>query len=415
MRFRGVLIALVAATAMLACASAQAAIKYERSWKTSKEQGGVDAVLALGNGKSLAAITFGGVVEDTPHGQKTFLPFEDKSGSHTYVEDMASGPDGTLYFVEQGGVVARYRQNGKLITSWQLRDSAYPDIDVSPDGTVYVLTQGPFRLARFGPNGKKLGQWKLSAKRKKALRFSSSLAIDGDGTVLIGNDWNGTVRRFTPDGSHIGLLARPGWKPGQTFGPASLATDKAGHIFVFDWYLNRLQTFTSDGEFVGQFGRTGFGNQNFLSGQHVSAGPGGQVVADDSGVVRQYRLTADPQPGYPAVAGWTLDWNRSARPGREVKVPFTVVNYGAETARGVRYCLPKWSYRTLLFAARRCNGLGSLEAGQSKRFKVRVRAPRRDDPDFEAESSVDFEVYIRSKGAGFSEALGQIWPKLGRR
>jgi hypothetical protein len=68
----------------------------------------------------------------------------------------------------------------------------------------------------------------------------------------------------------------------------------------------------------------------------------------------------------------------------------------------------------LLFAARRCNRIGSLEAGQSRRFTVRVRAPRRDDPDFEPEGSIDFEVYIRSEGAGFSEALSQIWPKLGR-
>jgi len=414
MRIQGVLIAFLAAAAMLAGASAQAAIRYERSWQIQESQGGVDSVLALGNGQSLAAITFGGVVKYTPQDQKTFLPFEDKSGSHTYVEDMALGPDGTLYFAEQGGVVARYRQNGKRITSWQLRNSAYPDIDVSPDGTVYMLTQEPFRLTRFGPNGNKLGRWDLNSRWKKKLRYSSSLAIDGDGTVLIGNDWNGTVRRFTPDGRPIGLLTRPGWKPGQTFGPASLATDKAGHIFVFDWYLNRLQTFTSDGEFLGQFGRTGFGNQNFLFGHEVSASPDGQVVVGDSGVVRQYRWTADPQPKYPAVAGWTLDWNRSARPGGEVKVPFTVVNYGTETARGVRYCLPKWSYRTLLFAARRCNGIGSLEAGQSRRFKVKVRAPRRDDPDFEAEGSIDFEIYIRSKGAGFSEALGQIWPKLGR-
>jgi hypothetical protein len=102
MRFRGVLIGLIAATTLLAGTSAQAAIKYERSWSIPERQGEVEAVLALGNGKSLAAITFGGVVKYTPQGRKAFLPSKDKSGSLTYVDDMALGPDGSVYVAAHG-------------------------------------------------------------------------------------------------------------------------------------------------------------------------------------------------------------------------------------------------------------------------------------------------------------------------
>lgn len=401
---------MIAAAAMLASVSAHATIKFERSWQTPPEKGGVQAVLALGNGESLASITFGGVVRFTPAGRKTFLPFKDKHGFSRFVDDMALAPDGTVYLMGSGEI-ARYRQDGRKITSWRTDYAEYPVLDVSPDGTVFLLADGS--LKRFGPNGKNLGQWSPNGKWKNFIRRASSLAVDADGTVLIANDWNGSVRRFTPNGRHLGKFAATGWKPGQTFSP-SLETDKSGHVFAFDWYLNRLQVFTSGGEFLRQFGRTGTGNRNFGFGGDFSVHADGQIVIEDLGTVRQYRLTDGPSPEYPAIAGWTLDWNRSARPGRTVKVPFIVVNYGTERAHGVRYCRPKYLYRSVLPAAQRCQKLGSLEAGQAKRFKVKVRAPRRSHPDFDRESSIDFEIFIRSKKAGFSQALGQIWPRLGR-
>jgi len=401
MRFRGFIAAFMVTAFFLGGASADAAIKFEREWRVPEDSAGVDSILALGKGQSLVATTFGGVIKLGPGGKKKFLP------DVAHVTDMALGPDRSAYLL-LSGEISRYRLNGHEISSWKVEDSGYGKIDVAPDGSVVLASVEPFGLTRFGPNGGKLGAWKTGPKRQKMLRWSEAMAVDADGTVLLGDSMNGKVRRFSPDGRYLGLFATPGWRPGQTDDPAHIATDDAGRVFIYDWYLNRLQTFTSAGGFLGQFGRSGFGRNSLFMSSDVSAGPGGQLVLDNGYAIREYRVDDDPQPGYPAIAGWTKTWNTRVRPGGSAEVPFTVVNFGTETSHGLRFCIPRRNFRRLLFAPHRCNRLGSLDAGRSKSFKVRVRAPRR------ADGSVDFEVFVKSADAGFSEAGSQVWLKLRR-
>jgi tripartite motif-containing protein 71 len=155
--------------------------------------------------------------------------------------------DGSLYMLDGSSHVQHLSASGERLGSWggrggepgQLRGAE--DIAVGPDGTVYVLDAGNSRVQRFSPDGALLAVWGSAGTAPGRLDGPRGLATDATGNLLVTDGGVlGRVQRFTPDGQalegiHLGS--------GEANGLANLrgiAAAPNGRIYVADTGTGRL-------------------------------------------------------------------------------------------------------------------------------------------------------------------------------
>lgn len=392
---------------------AEAGVSLERTLPLKGLNDPVMAAAPAGEGAIYATTMFGTVFR-MENGKRRKV-IEDAA---LWAEDLAVGPDGSIFLLAEDAIL-RYSPEGKLrnrIGSWKRpeREKAGGGaaLEVAPDGTILVAMQYEGVIKRYRPGGKFLGRWGSKAK----LGYPADLTVEADGSVLVIDSNANRILRLGPDGKPAGRFGRPGWRSGQISNPAAVASDRQGHVFVADWDLNRIQAFTSDGKFIEQWGRTGSGKLNINWIQDLSASRPGTVLLTDMEGVREFMLTDSPATRYAGISAWTDNWNVWTRPGRVVRVPMRVVNFGNARARKVSYC-----YRPRLGSSGRvCRRLGGVAPGATRRFKIRVRVPKLKRLDFDGENylSLDINVNVKSGNAGRSLALSQVWvkrPRQGRK
>ncbi|MDT8383947.1 MAG: 6-bladed beta-propeller [Gammaproteobacteria bacterium] len=163
--------------------------------------------------------------------------------------DVAVSPDGQrIYVVDAGGIdsprhrVVVFDANGVKQFAFGERGEGTgqfnlpTQLDVAPDGTVYVLDAGNFRVQAFTATGGFLRTWGKVGRGFGDLARPRGLAVGTDGNVYVSDAAFRNVQVFTPQGQLLLAIGSEeiADRPGQYAMPAGVALDELGHVYIVD-------------------------------------------------------------------------------------------------------------------------------------------------------------------------------------
>lgn len=116
---------------------------------------------------------------------------------------------------------------------------------VAPDGTLYVLDAGNFRVQAFDRDGKFLRAWGKTGNDIGDFVRPRGIAVDNEGNVYVTDAAFGNVQIFSPKGElllPVGYLGTED-RPGIFAMPGGVAVDETGHMYVVDQVFDKVDVF----------------------------------------------------------------------------------------------------------------------------------------------------------------------------
>ncbi len=166
----------------------------------------------------------------------------DAAGERVYVVDTG-GIDSERHRVTvhgaRGALVGEIGRRGSRPGEFNLPG----DAAVGPDGTLWVLDAGNFRVQSFDPQGQPLHQFGSPGNGLGQLARPRGLAVGRDGLVFVSDATLCNVQVFQPDGQLLLALGARAERdlPGRYLLPARLATDETGRLYVVDQFLHKIE------------------------------------------------------------------------------------------------------------------------------------------------------------------------------
>lgn len=173
---------------------------------------------------------------------------------------VAVSPDGAkLYVIDTGGV-DNYEHH--RFTIWNTKTGAFIkavgrrgseagefnlalQIATAPDGTVYVVDGGNFRVQAFTADGQFIR--KVGAVGIKTGQFSrpKGIAVDRDGNFYVIDTGFGNFQIFSKEGQLLLFVGTRGSNggPGEYMLPAGIAVDEDGRVYMVDQYFRKVDVF----------------------------------------------------------------------------------------------------------------------------------------------------------------------------
>ena len=172
---------------------------------------------------------------------------------------VAISPDGTrLYVVDVGGitnddhhVLVFDPQSGAHLQTIGTRGEGQGQFNLplqaatGPDGTLYVVDGGNFRVEAFDPDGHFLSTFGEVGRFPGQFARPKGIATDKDGNIYVVDTAFGNVQIFNKEGHvlmFIGNRDRAG-KPGKFFLPAGVAVGEDGRVYMVDQYFRKVDIF----------------------------------------------------------------------------------------------------------------------------------------------------------------------------
>ena len=245
----------------------------------------------------LALTLLAGCRERETTGRRPELVFGEKGmgpGQFVYPRALAIAPDGCVFVVDKTARIQRFSAAGSFETSWQMPQwEAGKPTGLTADARgrvlvadthyhrVMVFDRDGKELARFGSNGRELGQF----------IFPTHVAVDADGDVYVSEyGENDRITRFGPD-----------FKPGFAFGgpdageaslkrPQSIAFDADGTLWVADACHHRICRFSREGKMLSTFGSPGRDHGQLQYPYDLAVCPDGTLLVAEFGNNRVQRF-----------------------------------------------------------------------------------------------------------------------------
>jgi DNA-binding beta-propeller fold protein YncE len=206
---------------------------------------------------------------------------------------VAVAPDGIIYVGYMYGLVGgvkRFTRTGSYLGDppgdfdWLITG------DVAPNGNVYVAEEGADRIRYFSPAGSLLGSWGSTGAGEGQFQNPNDIAVAPNGWVYVVDSFNYRVQYFAADGSFLGQI-RFYYEPFRFARGVAVAAN--GDVYVADNHNNRVVHLTADGAAVGTWGKEGAGDGEFDIMGKIAVGPEGDVYVADWGKGCIHRFTAD--------------------------------------------------------------------------------------------------------------------------
>jgi predicted membrane-bound mannosyltransferase/DNA-binding beta-propeller fold protein YncE len=218
------------------------------------------------------------------------------------------------------------------------------NVDIGPDGRVYVADSGNHRIQVYDADGSFLDQWGGSGTEPGRFNEPWGLLVTDD-HVYVADTWNHRIQKFTLDGVLVGVFGVSGSPTeesaeslGLFFGPRDIIRLDDGNLLVTDTGNHRIQIMDEDGNFIRQVG--GFGNLLGQLNEPVGLGisPDGSFFLADTWNSRIQRFS----PDLFAINEWAVDaWDGTSTNNKP---------YLATDSAGRLFVTDPEGYRVLMFS-----------------------------------------------------------------
>jgi len=172
---------------------------------------------------------------------------------------VAVNPEGSLVYAVDTGGVSSDRHHVRVFdtaTGELVQDIGYRgtgdgefnlprDIALGPDGRIYVVDSGNFRVQVFDADGRFIRKFGAPGARSGQFTRPKGIDADPDGNVYISDAAFGNFQIFNPDGQlllFIGSRAEEGG-PGKFMLPAGIAVDEDGRVYMVDQFFRKIDVF----------------------------------------------------------------------------------------------------------------------------------------------------------------------------
>lgn len=195
--------------------------------------------------------------------------------------------DGTRYVADTGtDQVMVYDRNDRFVRALLDGREARPvDVAIAGDRLYVVDIRKHQVLVLDKVTGNRLSAFGKPGSGQGELYQPTNIAIGPDGDLYVVDTGNFRVQRFKPDGSFVRTYGEAGDTPGSFARPKGIAVDREGRIYVVDAAFQNVQIFDGAGKLLMDFGRPLDG----LDGLNLPA-----AIQLDYEHVAQFKRYADP-------------------------------------------------------------------------------------------------------------------------
>jgi outer membrane protein assembly factor BamB len=168
----------------------------------------------------------------------------------------------------------------------------YGDLGFDPDGNLYVLDSGNYRVQKFDRTRHFVTAWGSQGSGNGQFQAPVTLAVDAQGNIYVGDDGRGDIQQFASDGTYLATIARRGEGQGETECLPDFGVDAAGTLYLPDCHRHQIQVFAADGTYLATWGSEGKGEGQFTFPVAVAIDAEGRVYVSDAGNNRVQVLDA---------------------------------------------------------------------------------------------------------------------------
>jgi len=172
---------------------------------------------------------------------------------------LAVNPKGDrVYVVDTGGIGSNNHHvlvfdpaTGKLVQTIGKRGDKPGEFNlpltdnVGPDGTLYVVDGGNFRVEAFNPDGTFKFTFGSVGRMPGQFARPKGIATDKDGNIYVVDTAFGNFQIFNSKGQLLMFVGSRGQSgdPGKFMLPAGIAVDADGRIYVVDQFFRKVDVF----------------------------------------------------------------------------------------------------------------------------------------------------------------------------
>jgi len=172
---------------------------------------------------------------------------------------IAVSPDGSkIYVIDTGGVDSQRHHmyifdafTGNHLKTIGTRGTESGQFNLplqastGPDGTVYVVDGGNFRIESFYPDGTYKATFGAIGRRSGQFSRPKGIANDKDGNIYVVDAAFGNFQIFNPQGQLLLFVGDRGFtgKPGEYMLPSGIAVDEDGRVYMVDQYFKKVDVF----------------------------------------------------------------------------------------------------------------------------------------------------------------------------
>ena len=172
---------------------------------------------------------------------------------------VAISPDGKkVYVVDTGGVDSSEHHlhifdsvSGDLLQTIGTRGKEEGQFNLplqaatSPDGTVYVVDSGNFRIEAFNPDGSFKTTFGGVGRQSGQFSRPKGIATDPQGNVYVVDAAFGNFQIFAPNGQLLLFVGDRGTQglPGEYMLPAGIAVDEDGRVYMVDQFFKKVDVY----------------------------------------------------------------------------------------------------------------------------------------------------------------------------
>lgn len=175
------------------------------------------------------------------------------------ISHVAVDPDGSrIYAVDTGGVESRHHRIRvfDVLSTRHLYDigsrgtgdgelNLPRDIEVGPDGNIYVIDGGNFRVVVFKPDGTFVRSFGKAGRHFGQFSRPKGIAIDRQGNVYVADAAFSNFQIFTPDGKLLLFIGGRSNKnaAGKYLLTAGIDVDEDGRIYFVGQFFRKVDVF----------------------------------------------------------------------------------------------------------------------------------------------------------------------------
>ncbi|MCK4975766.1 MAG: hypothetical protein KAS36_02400, partial [Anaerolineales bacterium] len=189
------------------------------------------------------------------------------------------------------------------------------NLEIAPDGSLYLLDTGNNQVLHLSADGELLHSWGKYGNSDTGSALPGSfnepwgIAISSDGYVFIADTWNHRIQKFTAEGVFItswGEFGLPDIENG-FYGPRDIVIDPTGRVFVTDTGNKRISVHNSEGDFLYQIGVGGYSSGELDEPVGVALNADGDLVVADTWNLRIQMFSELSSGNFNYLMDWKIE------------------------------------------------------------------------------------------------------------